>query len=87
MNEKVAPSPGLRTVRIHPLAGLDALPALLAPWSGLLQGAALAGDDAWRLAPALQAAGVSRLADPGELQSPDALWHNGGRDPLAALGG
>jgi hypothetical protein len=29
--------------------------------------------------------GLSRFAAPGELQSPDATWLNGGIDPLAAL--
>jgi acyl-CoA reductase-like NAD-dependent aldehyde dehydrogenase len=81
------PSPGLRTVRIHPLADLSRLPALLAAWEGRLQGAALAGEDAWRLADRLALLGVSRCAVPGELQSPDASWHNGGISPLAALSG
>lgn len=81
------PSPGLRTVRIHPLADLSRLPALLAAWEGRLQGAALAGADAWALAERLAALGVSRCAPPGELQSPDASWHNGGISPLAALSG
>jgi len=76
------PSPGLRTVRVHPLPDLPSLPGLLAPWRGKLQGAALAGEGAWRLASDL---GVSRTAAPGELQSPDASWQNGGIDPLAAL--
>lgn len=79
------PSPGLRTVRIHPLADLDRLPAILSPWRGKLQGAALAGEDAWRLAPALADLGISRCAVPGELQSPDVTWHNGGIHPLYAL--
>jgi hypothetical protein len=79
------PSPGLRTVRVHPLADLDRLPEVLAPWRGRLQGAALAGAAAWRLAPRLAELGVSRCAAPGELQSPDAAWHNGGIDPLLAL--
>jgi hypothetical protein len=82
------PSPGLRTVRIHPLADLGGLPDLLAPWRGRLQGAALAGRGAWRIAAGitgLAGLGVSRTAAPGELQSPDASWHNGGVDPLAAL--
>ncbi|MEA2694863.1 MAG: hypothetical protein QOJ16_4250, partial [Acidobacteriota bacterium] len=79
------PSPGLRTVRIHPLADLGGLPGILAPWRGRLQGAALAGQGAWRLAAGLAELGVSRTAAPGELQSPDASWHNGGVDPLAAL--
>ncbi|HEY6321749.1 MAG TPA: acyl-CoA reductase [Thermoanaerobaculia bacterium] len=78
-------SPGLRTVRVHPLPDLDRLPEILAPWRGRLQGAALAGPAAWRLAPRLAALGISRCAAPGDLQSPDAAWHNGGIDPLAAL--
>jgi hypothetical protein len=81
------PSPGLRTVRIHPLADLDRLPEILAPWRDHLQGAALAGAAAWSLAPRLAALGISRFAAPGDLQSPDASWHNGGIDPLAALAG
>jgi hypothetical protein len=81
----LAPSPGLRTVRVHPLASLDQLPLRLDGWQPLLQGAALAGDAAWRLAPRLAALGVSRCAAPGELQAPDASWHNGGHDPLLAL--
>jgi hypothetical protein len=72
-------------VRIHPLADLGRLPDVLAPWKGRLQGAALAGEDAWRLAPALAAFGISRCAAPGELQSPDVTWHNGGIHPLRAL--
>jgi hypothetical protein len=80
------PSPGLRTVRVHPLADLSRLPAILEPWRGRLQGAALAGDDAWRLKPRLMKLGISRCAPPGELQSPDATWHNGGINPLEVLG-
>lgn len=79
------PSPGLRTVRIHPLADLGRLPDVLSPWKGRLQGAALAGEGAWRLAPALAGLGISRCAAPGELQSPDVTWHNGGIHPLRAL--
>lgn len=81
------PSPGMRTVRVHPLADAARLPPLLAGWKDRLQGAALAGADAWRQASRLEGLGISRLAEPGELQSPDALWHNGGRHPLVALGG
>ncbi len=79
------PSPGLRTVRVHALADLSRLPGLLAPWTGRLQGAALAGEMAWALRPDLERLGFTRCAPPGELQSPDALWHNGGLHPLAAL--
>jgi hypothetical protein len=80
------PTPGLRTVRVHPLEDLDQLPEILAPWKDRLQGVALEGEDAWRLVDQLTALGVSRVAPPGELQSPDASWHNGGVSPLAALG-
>jgi len=76
------PTPGLRTVRVHPLEDLDALETVLAPWAGRLQGAALAGASAETLAPALARLGVSRTTPPGKLQSPDALWHNGGEHPL-----
>jgi hypothetical protein len=79
------PSPGLRTVRVHPLRDLSRLPALLSGWEGRLQGAALAGEDAWGLAEPLAGLGVSRCAAPGDLQSPDASWHNGGISPLRSL--
>jgi hypothetical protein len=82
---RLRPSPGLRTVRVHPLADLDLLPDLLTPWRGRLQGAALSGATAWRLASRLAELGISRCAAPGDLQSPDATWHNGGLDPLLAL--
>jgi hypothetical protein len=36
---------------------------------------------------ALTALGVSRFAPPGDLQTPDTRWHNGGIDPLEALTG
>ncbi len=82
------PSPGRRFVRVHPLADPRRLPALLAPWHGRLQGAAVAGfppaaEHALRTA--LGALGLSRFALPGELQTPDARWHNGGLDPLVTL--
>lgn len=80
------PSPGLRTVRVHPLSDLSRLPELLTPWRDRLQGAALAGEDAETLEPALTRLGISRTASPGRLQTPDALWHNGGVHPLVALG-
>jgi hypothetical protein len=81
----LAPSPGVRAVRVYALASLAELPARLLGWESLLQGAALAGAAARELAPRLAALGVSRCAPPGELQTPDASWHNGGHDPLAAL--
>lgn len=82
---ELRPSPGLRTVRIHSLEALSRLPNLLEPWRGRLQGAALTGEDAWALEPRLAELGISRFAPPGELQSPDATWHNGGINPLKVL--
>lgn len=79
------PSPGLRTVRVHGIEDLAALPDLLAAWRGRLQGVALAGNDAWALAGALTSLGISRCAAPGDLQSADASWHNGGARPLDIL--
>jgi hypothetical protein len=81
------PTPGLRTVRIHPLLDITRLPEIVASWQGRLQGAALAGSTATALAPALTDLGVSRIAPPGDLQHPDALWHNGGVSPLSVLVG
>jgi hypothetical protein len=82
---RLRPTPGLRTVRVHPLKDLPRLADLLAPWRGRLQGAALAGEAAWALEPALTRLGVSRCAPPGELQLPDATWNNGGIDLPAVL--
>ena len=84
---ELVPSPGQRTVRIHPMGDLAELPRLLEPWRDKIQGVSLVGVDAKALEPALRNLGVSHCAPPGELQSPDALWHNGGIPPLAALAG
>ena len=76
------PVPGLRTVRVHGVTDLRATLSALAPWRGKLQGAVLAGPTADALAEDLPLLGFSRLAPPGELQSADAGWANGGIDPL-----
>jgi hypothetical protein len=73
------PSPGLRTLRVHPLDPLAAperLAELLAPWRGRLQGVALAGRLPTGLPAALAALGVTRTAAPGGLQAADAGWDN-----------
>lgn len=86
------PSPGLRTVRVHPLTDLAPLPEVLAPWRGRLQGVAWAGRAAETAARSLTSLdgsglGISRVTPAGALQSPDALWHNGGAHPLTVLAG
>ena len=81
----LTPSPGLRTVRIYPVENLRQAMERLRPWRGQVQGAVLAGPGAWDLAPKLKGLGVSRLVKPGQLQTPDARWHNGGISPLDAL--
>jgi hypothetical protein len=84
---RLRPSPGRRTVRVIPLPDLNRLPAILAPWQGRLQGIAFAGQRAWSLQSQLVTLGATRFAAPGDLQNTDALWWNGGIDPLVALGG
>lgn len=76
------PSPGLRSVRVHPVSDLRDLNEILQPHRHLLQGATLAGASAWALKESLQTLGLSRLAQPGTLQHVDTTWHNGGRAPL-----
>lgn len=80
------PSPGLRCVRVHEVGDLAETIAALEPWRGRLQGAALAGERALALEPGLSALGLSRLAEPGRLQSADAAWANGGIDPFEVFG-
>lgn len=76
---RIRPSPGLRTVRIHPAEGAPTLHE----WNGRLQGIAVAGRMPATVRLAFEHAGVSRFAPAGELQATDAAWRNGGID-LAA---
>lgn len=81
----VVPVPGGRTVRIQPIDTLDGLVDRLHSWRDAVQGVALDGASAWRLAEPLSALGVNRLVRPGELQATDALWANGERHLLDIL--
>lgn len=76
---RISPSPGLRTVRIHPVEGIPPL----ADWNDRLQGIAVAGQMPATIRRAFEQAGVSRFAPAGQLQTTDAAWRNGGID-LAA---
>lgn len=76
---RISPSPGLRTVRVHPAADVPPLD----DWRGRLQGLAVAGDLPPTVHEAFLEAGVSRFAPAGELQTTDAAWRNDGID-LAA---
>ncbi|MDX1643489.1 MAG: acyl-CoA reductase, partial [Thermoanaerobaculia bacterium] len=79
------PVPEARFVRVHPTGALERLPPTLSPLAGHVQGVALAGERAWSLAEDLERLGVRRLARPGELQRPDALWANGERHLIEEL--
>lgn len=76
---RISPSPGLRTVRIHPVEGAPPLD----DWNGRLQGIAIAGHMPATIRRAFEKAGVSRFAPAGKLQATGAAWRNGGID-LAA---
>ncbi len=76
---RIRPSPGVRTVRVHPVEGLPSLD----DWSGCLQGVAVSGRMPSSVRRAFQQAGVSRFAPAGQLQATDAAWRNGGIDLTA----
>lgn len=80
-------SPGLRTVRVVPVASFEDVRSRLESWRGRIQGVAVPGPGAGRVAGEtldfLRRHGVSRIAAAGELQAIDAAtWHNGGTAPL-----
>lgn len=80
------PSPGLRTVRIYPLARIEDAISKLRPWRSFLQGVVLTGS-AESLGEELRELGVSRIAAPGRLQQADlACWPNGGLPVLEIFG-
>jgi len=80
-----APTAGLRSVRVHPLATAGALPACL-PAAGIECVGAAAVDGA-PLAAALRARGASRLCAVGRMQRPSLAWPRGQHPPLGALHG
>jgi len=80
------PSPGLRTVRIHPTRPEEFL-GVLDRGVHEIQGVSVAGPLPPVVHTALQAREIGRIAPAGELQKVDATWHNGGCHPLEILAG
>jgi len=77
------PTCGQRTVRVHPLASVAALPALLPPDTVECVGVAAA--DTGALISALRTRGVARLCPVGRMQRPRLTWPRGQQPPLGAL--
>jgi hypothetical protein len=79
------PSPLARSLRVLPLASLEGLETLLAPWRGALEGAGLAAPAGlWEAcARRLAACGVHLVSRLGEMQRPPLAWRQGGRPRLA----
>lgn len=73
-----------RFVRVHPVADVSAALAALTPHDGKLAAVAIAGF-AESLAQALSALGVSRVCEPGTLQSPPLAWPRENRAVLRSL--
>jgi len=79
------PACGLRTVRVHPMPALAALPEVLPGEVVECVGIAAAPEQVAVLVPALMRLGVSRVCPPGRMQQPRLSWPRGQRPPLAAL--
>jgi hypothetical protein len=77
------PGIGGRTLRVHPIRGLDRLPDLLP--QGVIECVGIAGGDAAVLAEPLRARGVSRLCPVGRMQRPGLSWPRGQHPPLGVL--
>lgn len=81
------PSSLNRAVRIAAIDDLAEVPPKVASYRALLQTASVAADreTLFQLAPALGAAGVTRIAALGDMTSPEAGWHHDGRFNLLDL--
>ncbi len=86
---RFVPSPLYRTVRVKPLAGLERLDALLAPWRPYLEavGTVVPSESHRRqtLLEVLAGGGLSRICPVGTMQTPPLGWRHGGRPRLADL--
>ncbi len=76
-----------RTIRVIGIDALSQVPAILEPFSDLLQtvGIAAPPETLMRLASALGEVGVTRIAAIGDMTSPEAGWHHDGRFNLLDL--
>jgi len=72
-----------RSLRVHPIASLAALPGLL--HSAQIECVGLSGGDPRPLLPALREQGVSRLCAVGRMQRPPLAWPRGQQAPLGVL--
>ncbi len=81
------PSPLYRTIRVKPLASLDQLSVLLAPWRAYLEAAGVALTSLQRplVEELLSQAGVSRICPIGAMQTPPLSWRHSGRPRIADL--
>ena len=76
-----------RTIRVVGIDALIDVPAILAPFSALLQTAGIAAppEELLALASVLSEVGVTRIAAIGDMTSPEAGWHHDGRFNLLDL--
>jgi acyl-CoA reductase-like NAD-dependent aldehyde dehydrogenase len=77
------PGIGGRTLRVHQISDLAALPALLP--ADAIECVGIAGGDAPALAAPLRARGVARLCPLGRMQRPGLSWPRGQHAPLGVL--
>jgi Acyl-CoA reductase (LuxC) len=77
------PTMPARSLRVHPIASLAALPELLP--AARIECLGLAAGDPRGLVPALREHGVSRLCPVGRMQRPPLAWPRGQHAPLGAL--
>jgi hypothetical protein len=85
--ENFLPSCLNRTIRVVGIDALTKVPAILAPFSDLLQTAGIAAppEKLVTLASSLGEVGVTRVAAIGDMTSPEAGWHHDGRFNLLDL--
>ena len=79
------PPVGQGVVHVSPVGSLEQLRELLQPVWRIVTCAGIAGEFSREWKTVLHDAGVSRICQPGEMQTPPLDWANGNRDLLAEL--